>query len=331
MEAKPLISLDKVQGMFMGAFLGDSLGAPHEFKCNAKVQYTGILEHRAFMTSQFQGKRELEVGQGTDDTELTLTLLRSLIADNGYNRENTITEYLEWANSGVWMMGKNTRALLKVGNLKNPMKGYQNRINKILALPEDQRTQSNGALMRCSSLALLWDNICVIEDNDITNPNPICRDCNLVYINSLRLALQGVDIMTILETAKIMAQTAEVKLVLEQIETRECRDITAGKGWCLHGLYCTFMIITSFDNYSEAMNWVITSQKGSDTDTNACIAGAMLGAIIGLDQMKTEPNTSRNIDILLNTNIDLGPTPRPAKYSTRDFYELMELAHKLTL
>src|SRR5436853_7681534 len=142
METKTVISLDRVRGMFMGAFLGDSLGAPHEFKCNSKVLYTGLLQHRAFMTSQYQGKKELEVAQCTDDSELTITLLRTIIADKGYNKDNVIKAYLTWANSKVWMMGKNTRALLKG---VTTLKGYQNRINKILALSDDQRTQSNGA------------------------------------------------------------------------------------------------------------------------------------------------------------------------------------------
>ena len=34
---------------------------------------------------------------------------------------------------------------------------------------------------------------------------------------------------------------------------------------------------------SEAYDWIISENVGSDTDTNACIAGALLGAHIGFD------------------------------------------------
>lgn len=278
------------------------------------------------MTSQYQGKKELAVAQITDDSEMTLALLRTLIQDRGYNKDHVIMSYLRWANSGGWMMGKNTRALLRG---VTTLKGYQGRVTKMMSTTGP--SQSNGAMMRCSPLALIWDNGPVIEDANITNPTHVCIDCNLVYITALRLALQGVDGNTIFATIKGLAQTNEVKAVLEQVEKRETRNIVENKGWCLHGLWCAMMTITSFKDYSQAMNWIITSQPGSDTDTNACIAGALLGALLGFNALQQEPTTAKNIEILLNANTGNGPTPRPLEYSPIDFYTLTEAAHSLTL
>ena len=320
----PIISLDRIRGMLMGAFLGDALGAPHEF--NKKLPYTGILEYKTSMNTQFQGKKELAVGQVTDDSEMTLTLLRQMIRDGGYNQENVTLAYLRWANSGGWMLGKNTRALLKG---VTTLKGYQGRIQKMLTTTGP--SQSNGAMMRCSPLALLWDNGPVIADVNITNPTPVAIDCNLVYISALRFALQGIDGPAIFEQIKELAQTPEVREVLAQVERREPRNIVENKGWCLNALWCAMMVITSFRNYSEAMHWVIASQPGSDTDTNACIAGALIGAMLGFQALQTEPNTAYNIDKLLHADIAHGPTPRPVEYAPFDFYELTEAAHRLTL
>lgn len=89
--------------------------------------------------------------------------------------------------------------------------------------------------------------------------------------------------------------------------------------------------LTSFKNYSDAMRWVITSQPGSDTDTNACIAGALIGAMLGFETIQTETQTARNIQILLEVNTNEGPTPRPLEYSPHDFYILTETAHTLFL
>jgi len=328
MAEKPIISLDKIQGMFMGVFLGDSLGAPTEF--NRTMPYTGILEHKTFMNTQFQGKKELEPGQVTDDSELSLALLRTIIKDKGYNRDNVIQSYLNWANSGGWMIGKNTRKLLKG---VTTIKGYQYRMNKELETPENLRSQSNGTLMRCAPLALIWNNDAVIQDVNITNPNDINRDCGLVFVSALRLALTGSDGMAIFNTVKTLSQTDQVKEVMGQVERREIRKINEKKtkGWCVNALWCAMVVITTFTNYSEAMEWVITSQPGSDTDTNASISGGLLGAILGLDKMKKEPNTKRNLEILLSVDTTKGATPRPLIYSPGDFYVLMEAAHALTL
>lgn len=314
-------TLDRVRGMFIGAFLGDALGAPHEFACNSSIPYTGKLEHQAFLFTRYQGKKEIKVGQVTDDSEMTLTLLRTIINDNGYNKDNVVLAYMKWANSGGWMIGNNTRALLK--GVKT-IQGYNKRsINVFMS-----GSQSNGALMRCSPLALLYDNNAVLQDVSITNPVAVCVDCNLVYVNSLRLALQGVDPVTIFNFAKSIAQTDEVKEVLSNIENNVYRNISYNKGWCLHGLWCTFYVLTKFENYSDAMKWII-EKKGSDTDTNACIAGALLGAILGFDKIKLEQ--SDNINILLSVDSTLNPTSRPKEYSPYDFYELTQKAYDITL
>lgn len=320
-------SLDRIKGMFAGVFIGDALGAPHEFKGNAKTPYTGKLEHAAFLNTQFQGRKELAIGQVTDDSEMTLALLRTILRDRDYVKNNVIQAYLEWANSGGWMIGINTKALFRG---VRTIKGYEARIAKVLAVPEDQRSQSNGALMRCSPLALIWDNQCVLDDVAITNPSMVVMDAVLVHVTALRFALQGIAGPEIFENVSKIAQTAEVQAVIAQVRNREVRNIVQNKGWCLHAVYCMLMVITSFTSYSEAMRWVITSQPGSDTDTNACIAGAVLGAILGYEALELEPDTRANLEIVIACDTAAGPTPRPEIYSPHDFHALCESAYNLT-
>lgn len=315
-------SLDKVRGMFMCLFLGDALGAPHEFRCNANQVYTGKLELTAYRTSKFQGKKEL-AGQITDDSELSLTLLRTIIKDQGYIKDNVINAYITWCNSdGLWAIGKNTRALFK--GIKT-LKGYQNRMNKLLS---EEISQSNGSLMRVSPLALLKDD-CFIDDCNITNPNKVNRDCNLIYVKSLRLALQGCSSEYIFKNAKDIAETEEVKNVLRQVENKEFRDMTFNKGHVLHAIYCTFYLI-SYNDFSKAMSWIMKDNKGCDTDTNAAISGAMLGAILGFEKIKSESITNINIEILLNSDTKNGPTKRADYYQPFDFYEFTQQAHQLS-
>jgi ADP-ribosyl-[dinitrogen reductase] hydrolase len=312
------MSLDKIQGMFMGAFLGDALGAPHEFRVNANVLYTGVLEHQAFHVSKYQGTRKLAVGQCTDDTEMTITLLRALIRDKNYHRELVLQDYITWANSGLWMLGKNTRYLFK--GIKT-IKGYNNRMAKIVSY---ECMQSNGSMMRCSPLALLDTDEPIIEDCFLTNPNKINLECNRIYITALRLALRGTSSQQIYTMIKPLATEPEIQEVFRQIDEKIPRDIVHNKGWCLHSLWCALTVMVSFTDYGQAMRWIIHDHKGSDTDTNACIAGALLGAIFGFEALTMDPVTKSNIDILVNINISISHTIRPLYYVPSDFFKLME-------
>lgn len=279
--------MNKIKGMLFGAFLGDALGAPHEF---FSIKYTGNLEHPIIIKTQFQGQKRFPIGSFTDDSQMTLQLLRSIIKNKGYDRDTTIMNYLEWASTAK-MMGRNTRALF--GNLKT-LSGYEKRSKKIMV---GEISQSNGALMRCSPLAIIDDEEAIKTDCYLSNPCPIVLDCNRVYITLLKRALNGKKIKNIVK----LAETEEVKAVIKQALAKEDRDIVNKKGWCLHALYCAIYCMDM--EYDEAMEWIITQHR-TDTDTNACITGALIGAIHGFTIL--EETQKDNIDVLLKQNNELG-------------------------
>lgn len=315
---QPVITLDRVQGMFMGVFLGDALGFPTEFRCNTNTPYTGKLEFKPFHTSRWQGKTEYPVASVSDDSEMTMSLLRSMLKNKKYVKDQVIMEYMTWAGS-TSCIGKNTRALLK--GIKT-LRGYNNRIEKINALPESEVSQSNGSLMRCSPLALLNNDEDIITDVNITNPNDINRDCSLVYIKSLRLALQGYDIKYIFENAKKIAQTKEV---LKEVEEKKFRNLTINKGWILYGIFACFYSCLYFEKLTDAAAWII-NQRGCDSDTLAAISLCLFAAIAGLEKIKLEDQTKENIEILLNASTI---SDRPILYKIDDFEEFTTQAYQI--
>lgn len=217
-------------------------------------------------------------------------------------------------------MGKNTRELLKGVTTVN---GYRNRLHKVLALPENQRSQSNGPLMRCAPLALIWNNDVIIKDVNITNPNPVNIDAETVYIAALRLALQGTTGAQILPIIKGLATTTEVQQIILAVENKQGRDLTGKtKGWVLNALWCALTAMISFSDFSSAMRWIITSQPGSDSDTNAAIAGALLGTIFGYDVLQSDPVTAYNTQVVINVNTATGGNPRQPMYTVADFHQL---------
>ncbi len=312
---------DRVKGMIAFLAIGDALGCPHEFKYQKDIKYSGKIEHVPFIWNRFQGRKDLSLGQFSDDTEMTLTLARNLIRNKGkYDRNSVILDYLKWDNSGTPMRGKNTRALFdKITTIS----GYQGRFKKIFNdTGQDTWTQSNGCLMRCSPLALLKGFEAAVEDCAITNPHPVTKDACQVHIAALKAALLGKSKDGIQAEIRKVVQTKEVREVIEEaLEGKKQRDITKNKGWVLHGLYCALTSLFHFDDPREAMDWVIR-HPGSDTDTNGCICGSLLGAYYGFDYVMKDEITKENWRLVKNCDPSKGDVPREDKYLLKDFDSL---------
>src|SRR3990167_6684203 len=89
---------DKIKGMVIGSILGDALGFPHEF--NTKHTYTGKLEFQPIVRSRFQGTKTYNIGQTSDDTDMSLILIHSLIKHKKYIKDEVCLDYMRWA-SGI--------------------------------------------------------------------------------------------------------------------------------------------------------------------------------------------------------------------------------------
>lgn len=309
--------------MFYGGALGDALGAPFKFRNGLSItQYNGRLEYRPKIASRYG-----VVGQVTDNSEMSIALARSIIKNGGtYNRNKAISAYIEWANSKPLAMSRNVRFLFYGINPENTneFKTYESRVKKRFN-PEkkggikSQDAQSNSSLMRCASLALSpgknYKN--VKDDVNLTNPNEINRECGVIYVKILRELLFGDLGVDPLETAK----HPSIIEAIEQAKTKERRDVTKDKGWVVHAFYCAVYCLLHFEDYSPAIDWVI--RLGGDTDTNAAIAGSLMGAKMGYI-LFVDPNTEPNLLSLLYANPDDGDFPRPEKYLPASYYEISE-------
>ena len=304
-----LITFDKAYGIMIGMALGDALGAPFEFHKSQKLSnYTGKLDLPSRRYLMYKGCFKYQVGQITDDTEMALCIINSLIKNNGkYCEDDTIMNYLEWANSkNNYSMGKNTKKLFK--GIKT-IKGYRKRIEKSELY---QTTQSNGSLMRCPILALCSRED-FVKDCKITNASEVNEEVHHIYYDLMRLVLNGrvkKDIKLYLEDL-LLDEFPEIEIAIKEAIDFIERDITVNKSWVVHGIYCTIVGLLHFDNYKTAIDWII--KQGGDTDTNACIAGGFLGAYYGFNEL--EKVEKENIKILLECDTTQGEFPRHEKYT----------------
>ena len=309
---------DRIKGMIVGGALGDALGAPHEFRTSSAV-YTGRLEHEATFFNRFtRTTTRIQVGQITDDTEMMLIIARRLIEDGEYVMDNVLLDYMKWANhKTTFAMGRNTRNLFK--GVKT-LRGYENRVRKFA----DPNCQSNGSLMR-AGIFFLRPLEEALEDVRATNDNEVNLEVARIYHTLGSMALRGAskdELLDALEGDWLEEVTIAMEEAIEGVE----RDIVKSKGWVLHGLYVALYSLFQFDDYKSAIDR-FAGYLGSDTDTNACIAGWLLGAYYGYEHIVSSER--ENVNILLECTTSEGDYERPAEYRLNDLniivQELMEL------
>lgn len=324
-----MASIDSAVGMVLGGSLGDALGAPHEFYGSPRggvslQDYTGVLEFPLEVRSKGETRRGI-VGQVTDDTEMTCALMAAIAAKKGaYVRRSAIKRYVTWANSHPLGMGKNTRELFLGVKRVSEFEGRRE-AKKIQY--DYSWTQSNGCLMRAAPLALTVDPLAAAaEDCALTNFHPNCINACEVYVGVLRELVgrgapreRGAALFDrIRRVAFSLAKVREVQATLESaLDSMTPRDVTSQRGWVLHGLWCAFRalrcVIHPSATYGTIIDWVV--RLGGDTDTNAAIAGSLVGAWFGLEGMKKEERTRANLRVLMDGNPAHGDFPRPYEYS----------------
>lgn len=347
--------IDKIKGMILGHALGDALGGPVEFP--PFPHYNGIVQNSIQRYTRNYGIQKSSVGQITDDTEMAIALIH--IIEKGYTKENAVLEYMNWANNKYNIsipgnspfMGKNTRKLFIIGNKSKPsMKLYNTRFKKQFTNDkEKENAKSNGALMRAYPLVFCNYNE-IHQDVFITNPSTFVLHIVELYLFAIRLALHGENKEKIKKLVYREIKYDDIKIAFENACTNKFRNVTINRGYILHAFYCAFWGLFNFNNYKTAIDAIITlghteGKKAKiaisgkwkkndiiigDTDTNAAISGALLGAYYGLETMCSDEITKTNIDIILDCDPNNGDIKRPIRYimNTDNFKLFVDILYK---
>lgn len=290
--------MDKILGGLYGVFIGDALGAPHEFRnITPKTEYTGLLLDIPVTINFRFTSLTLQPGSVTDDSEMTIQLLKSILENKGYDEDKTIKKYLEWANMKNTPLGKNTRNLMKG---VTTVRGFRNRQDKT----DTSGVESNGSLMRCFPLVLLKDwKKASAKDVNLTNDNPVNRECSIIYLRIARHLIYG-------DKLKFKFKQESIKSAVASALKNEIIDVSHNKGWVVHALYVALITLFNATSFESGMSFIHKHFfDRTDTDTIMCISAGLLGAKYGYESISTEITTSQNIE---KVNRYFENTSRPA-------------------
>ncbi len=158
-------------------------------------------------------------------------------------------------------------------------------------------SKANGALMRCSPLGIwtvrLDDHDAVnaaLTDAALTHPNATCQWANAAYICAIRHLIvspgdaQGAfqaALRALTLDADSTAGSTEVRAWLKDAQKGLLPTFHPMAGFVRIGFTHAFFHLMAESTFEEALR--ATLAGGGDTDTNACIVGALIGALHGIE------------------------------------------------
>lgn len=256
----------------LGLALGDALGAPFEFRRRHEI-------HDPIPAFELDWKGK-PPGTTTDDTAMARTLVRSLVDRQALDVDAVLRRHVEWLATDPPDVGNLTRwVLTRAGEGEgDPARAYvQERGPEVSA--------GNGSLMYCAPLGVAYahrpDRLPELASalSAITHWDERCRTACVAVTLAVAALVRGEPA----ETAVVGAIGAvrgrgggeELEYLVEEAgRTRPLDGPDRGFVFFTAGLALRTAVEAA--GFEEGLRSVVA--LGGDTDTNAAVAGALLGA-----------------------------------------------------
>ena len=280
---------DKVRGVIFGHAFGDALGLGTEFLSKQKISiyYPNGLETLDQIVRDAHRER-WECGDWTDDTDQMLCILDSLVRHGKVDVLDIAGRIYQWAADDGMGIGNTVRAVVKYPDfLKQP-----HSVSEHAWLSSGRQAAANGAVMRTSVLGL-WQNETpeMVRKNaeavcKITHYDPRCVASCVVVCLAIRSLLRETPDGTALVDSLAKEADKYDSRVREYLEKAMQPDIAAlaleephAIGYTLKAMAAGIWALLHPTTYRDGIISVI--HEGGDADTNAAVAGAILGARFG--------------------------------------------------
>ena len=272
--------ISRARGALLGLVAGNQLGVPTE--------HLGTPEaiRKAFPNGVLDLTPPPKNSPYDDDAAMALLLGESLLASRDFDASDVARRWLKWMKVDGRGIGLTTkRALTLIERGKEPFEAGR------LANQENPgRSAGNGSVMRCIPVALRYhDNIDRLirvstQQAAITHADERCTWGAAAVNLAARELLHG-NIYFIDEVLHRIGDRAPRALrdAIHRVPREREADlpiaVVGEAGYVVHCVEIAFWFVTHDRTLEEAL--IALAQAGGDTDTNAAVAGALLGARYG--------------------------------------------------
>jgi ADP-ribosyl-[dinitrogen reductase] hydrolase len=277
--------LSRAHGCLIGQVAGDALGSQVEFQDTAAIRSRfpdGLRQ------MQDGGPFQLMAGQPTDDSELALLLARSIVQEQQYNSEKVAAAYHFWFHhSRPFDVGSTIAQALRPVTEEDVGK---NRAAEVMSANAARESQANGSLMRISPLGIYGyrkspDALFHLAkmESTLTHPHTVCQQCCGLFCIAIAYAIfSGQSGKQVYEAVVRYAdqnrmEDSVLQALAAAAKTRP--ETIIHQGWVLVAFQNAFYQLIHSNSFEDGV--VDTVLQGGDNDTNAAIAGALLGAVHG--------------------------------------------------
>ena len=305
---------DKIRGVIWGAALGDAVGLSTEFmeKSEASRAYPDCTRLSPASRISDRHRKRWDQGDWTDDTDQMILLLDALIEGRGLLSTIGFAKALKrWRNSGFPELGDSSG--LGVGQTVNSVLEHP----AFLIAPDVAADviwrqsgcslAANGAIMRCAAAGLcsFWNEALVkynaAASASVTHADPRCLSSCVCIALLLANVLAGHGVSEADERRELALSVAlQASAFLEGRDVDELLryvdvaldglgslELSAGGiGYTYKPLGAAMWAFIHADDFKKALQ-AITMEAG-DADSNATVAGALLGARLGFSQLPSD-------------------------------------------
>lgn len=266
---------DRFRGCLLGLAAGDAVGTALEFTPRDAV--------RPISDMVGGGPFNLKPGEWTDDTSMALCLATSLIERGGFDPQDQMNRYCNWAERGY--LSSNGRCFDIGATVARSLTAYR-RSGGAFSGPTDPTAAGNGSLMRLAPVVLFYypqkDQAVrfAAESSRTTHGAAECLHACALLAEFLLRALSGASRAEILSVVQGCLCSSALDSIARTEFLGKPRSAIRGSGYVVHCLEAALWCFSETNSFRDAV--LLAANLGEDADTTAAVCGQLAGAHYGV-------------------------------------------------